>query len=580
MSRVVQNDLSSRMLSVSGRLSDASVRGALYVYRLNSRQRGKQGVVRQGWARDGGRTVEDEFLEDSGRLASSDVLDTMDNEKRTKRGGFIGKWIPRWRSFGGKVSRVEESIPLASRLDSGIAAEEDASLYGLGDGMASVMPVQSTASPMAVAVSSSEDLLDEDSLLPDTFSAAAEEIERLGYLNNSNTGSHPSNRRYRRTKKKMNHVVDSPAISVEHESLRLIRERIQSGSLPGNRTDPFKLGLVVEGGGMRGCVSGGALQALADLGLQNAFDAVYGSSAGAINGTYFLSGQRDGVDIYHKHIASTEFIDLKRLLNRKSGSPAALNLEYLLDHVIQEVLPLDFDAVLQSAVPLKVVASSLDSLAPVLLEEFTDKRDLVECLRASANVPKVAGDPVLHRGHRLVDAAVFEAVPFRSAIADGCTHIMVLCTRPAPVRKSAIDKALTDALQATIKKAVMNPDYMVDAWRASVEHLMMDGMSNDDILLRSLDEDSHKLPWFAGTHVLPIYPSSHASSFSPLCTDVDTLKQGVAEGRRAVMTVAKAAFPDIIDMTMFSDVEQASKQAANIVPTTVSLKKALRARKN
>ncbi len=573
MSRVVQNDLSSRASSVSGRFLDSPARSALYAYRWNAKLREKQGVLCKGWTRQKQETAEEKVLEE--RVASSEVVDKS-QAKRTKR-GFIGKWLPRWRRFGGKPGDAAEPIPLASRLDSGVA-ENDESLYDFGDGMASMIPVQSTISPVNLPLST-EDTIDEVSLVPDTFSAAAEEMERLGYLNSSNTGSHASNRRYRIKKKKISHIIDSPSVPVGHESLQLIRERMESGSVPGKRTDSFKLGLVVEGGGMRGCVSGGALQALGDLGLQNAFDAVYGSSAGAINGTYFLSGQRDGVDIYHKHIASTEFIDLKRLLNRKSGNPAALNLEYLLDHVIEEVLPLDFDAVLQSAIPLKVVASSLDSLAPVLLEEFKDKKDLVECLRASANVPKVAGDPVLHRGHRLVDAAVFEAVPFRSAIADGCTHVVVLCTRSAPVRKSAIDKALTDALQAAVKKAVMNPDYMVDAWRASVEHLMMDGMSNDDILLRSLDENSHKLPWFAGTHVLPIYPSSHASSFSPLCTDVDTLKSGVAEGRRAVMTVAKAALSDVVDMAMFRDLENPG-QAANIVPTTMSLKKALRARQN
>lgn len=36
----------------------------------------------------------------------------------------------------------------------------------------------------------------------------------------------------------------------------------------------------------------------------------------------------------------------------------------------------------------------------------------------------------LCRGHRLVDAAVFEAIPFRSAIADGCTHVLVLNNLP------------------------------------------------------------------------------------------------------------------------------------------------------
>lgn len=57
-------------------------------------------------------------------------------------------------------------------------------------------------------------------------------------------------------------------------------------------------------------------------------------------------------------------------------------------------------------------------------------QDLETCLRASANVPEVAGRPIQHRGRRLVDAAVFEPVPFRAAIADGCTHLITLCSRP------------------------------------------------------------------------------------------------------------------------------------------------------
>lgn len=35
---------------------------------------------------------------------------------------------------------------------------------------------------------------------------------------------------------------------------------------------------------MRGAVNGGAMQVLAELGLADAFDAVYGCSAGAMNG--------------------------------------------------------------------------------------------------------------------------------------------------------------------------------------------------------------------------------------------------------------------------------------------------------
>lgn len=50
---------------------------------------------------------------------------------------------------------------------------------------------------------------------------------------------------------------------------------------------------------------------------RDCFDAVYGSSAGAINSTYFLAGQRHGVDVYSQDITTTKFIDLKRLLKSK-----------------------------------------------------------------------------------------------------------------------------------------------------------------------------------------------------------------------------------------------------------------------
>ena len=44
-----------------------------------------------------------------------------------------------------------------------------------------------------------------------------------------------------------------------------------------------RLALVVEGGGMRGAVTGGMAQALHEHGLGEAFDAAYGSSAGTLN---------------------------------------------------------------------------------------------------------------------------------------------------------------------------------------------------------------------------------------------------------------------------------------------------------
>lgn len=80
-------------------------------------------------------------------------------------------------------------------------------------------------------------------------------------------------------------------MSLSHPTMQVLGDRLMNGSKPGGRSDGLKVGLVVEGGGMRGAVTGGMLMQLHDLGLKDLFDVVYGSSAGAINATYFLSGQ-------------------------------------------------------------------------------------------------------------------------------------------------------------------------------------------------------------------------------------------------------------------------------------------------
>lgn len=141
-------------------------------------------------------------------------------------------------------------------------------------------------------------------------------------------------------------------------------------------------------------------------------------------------GQPEGLDIYTDHLAlGSRFLSLRRYWSR-TGCPA-MDLDYLIDDVMGPagVVPLDWDAVLASPLPLKVVASSLTSLRAEVLDDFVDAADLAECLKASANVPEIVGGPRSHRGHELVDAAVFEPLPVKAALRDGCTHVLALCSR-------------------------------------------------------------------------------------------------------------------------------------------------------
>jgi len=55
---------------------------------------------------------------------------------------------------------------------------------------------------------------------------------------------------------------------VDHPAVDVVQARLRNSSIPGKRKDAYKVGLVVEGGGMRGVVTGAALQAMHDLGMR------------------------------------------------------------------------------------------------------------------------------------------------------------------------------------------------------------------------------------------------------------------------------------------------------------------------
>lgn len=67
--------------------------------------------------------------------------------------------------------------------------------------------------------------------------------------------------------------------------------------------------------------------------------------------------------------------------------------------------------------PLKVVASSLDSLRAEVLSDFACADDLRGCLKASAQVPEIAGPPLVHRGHRRARARSYALEPQRLKLA-------------------------------------------------------------------------------------------------------------------------------------------------------------------
>ena len=166
---------------------------------------------------------------------------------------------------------------------------------------------------------------------------------------------------------------------------------------------------------MRGVVSAGMATGLEALGLRDAFDVVYGSSAGACAGAYFLAGQaRAGARVYFEVINNRAFIDWLRCLR---GRPI-VDLDLLFDRVLREQLPLDFAALQASGVDLVVLASHVDEahdgqetiVEPTCFSDFEDVDDLLGALHAGADTDlrrrarRVSWRALLGRRHHPTDS--------------------------------------------------------------------------------------------------------------------------------------------------------------------------------
>jgi predicted patatin/cPLA2 family phospholipase len=208
-----------------------------------------------------------------------------------------------------------------------------------------------------------------------------------------------------------------------HPVIREILDRRNRSQAPTPAHPPAKLGLVVEGGGMRGVISGGALVAMERLGLSDVFDEVYGESAGAINACYFLAHQASfGITIYLEDLPSLRFVNPLRL-------GRMLDLDYAIDEVVAHVKPLDVERVLQSRSRLSIAVTKADDATTRMVDVKKERIPLLALLKATSAIAPLYSRPVLLDGTPYVDGGIVNPIPVARAIEDGCTHLLVLLTR-------------------------------------------------------------------------------------------------------------------------------------------------------
>ena len=210
-------------------------------------------------------------------------------------------------------------------------------------------------------------------------------------------------------------------VEMDDPVLRVVLERAAAGSRRGVRREQDVVCLAVEGGAMRGSVSAGMCAALEALGLISAFDRIYGCSAGALNGAFTAAGQAWAGATTYEDSANRRYIDVRRLA---WGEPA-VNLELLFDELLDRRRPFSSEG-LASGPDLRTLAVSLSTRELRVLGDLRDRDTALSAVRASCSVPLLTGGPHQFRGEPLVDGGFLESIPYRAALREGATHVLVL----------------------------------------------------------------------------------------------------------------------------------------------------------
>jgi predicted patatin/cPLA2 family phospholipase len=256
--------------------------------------------------------------------------------------------------------------------------------------------------------------------------------------------------------------------------LQLISERERDRSVPGRRGDDARLALLIEGGSSRGAYSSGMTIAIEKLGLLPLFDAVYGSSAGALSGAWLLCGRAESTKhAWWDETIMRATIDPKRLLGRRP----VIDTRFLVHTVYTEIMPMGFQQILDNPVEFHPLATDAITGHPTDLHPWVrDQAGIQAALRASTAMPLLAGKPIAIDGRRFVDAGVSEAVPVRTALADEATHIVALRTRRADeiaTPPSRVERLVVSRWFERRAPGALGPWLERDAARAEEERLLV-----------------------------------------------------------------------------------------------------------
>lgn len=200
------------------------------------------------------------------------------------------------------------------------------------------------------------------------------------------------------------------------------------GDEPDEKNDLSDVGIVFEGGGLRGIFAAGVIDYLLDndIIIKN----VIGVSAGACHACSYVSGQRG-----RSYAVSTDYLDDKRYMSfeslRKTGD--LFGSDFIYHEIPEKLYPLDNEHFKESGITFRAGVTNCITGKP----EYLEVKDLIEdvdVVRASSSLPLIARMVEIN-GVPYMDGGISDSVPVKALESFGCKKNIVVLTRPVGYRK-------------------------------------------------------------------------------------------------------------------------------------------------
>jgi len=188
------------------------------------------------------------------------------------------------------------------------------------------------------------------------------------------------------------------------------------------------IGLVLEGGGMRGLYTAGVLDVFMNNNIY--FPYVIGVSAGACNAASYISRQIGrNKRVILDYIGDPRYMSYRNFF--KEGN--LFGTDFVFNEIPNKLIPFDYHTYNNSKETFVIVATDCNRGTPVYFYK-KNGHDVLNQLKASSSLPFLS--PIVDiNGMKLLDGGIVDSIPIKKSIEDGNKKNVIILTRDKNYRK-------------------------------------------------------------------------------------------------------------------------------------------------